>query len=327
MNRERAPGAAATAHRGNSQDRSEGPPYSANPARCHLACAGTLQAALDLAGLGLSVIPVGAGPDRKRPLARWSEHQQRRATDAEIRDWFSQWPDAGVGIVTGPISGIVVIDIDPRHGGDVTWRDMIWRHGSPEHTWSVQTPSRGMHHYFRMPPGAPWRNTAGDIGPGIDTRAAGGCITCPPTVRPDGRRYVWAAGGCPWNVSLDEPAAELADPPPWLAQMLNGVEARRTARPAPPSSPAPHVTVRTAYVRAALTREIEAVRSATDGNRNATLNRASYSLGRFVASGELSGDATAAALYHAAMAVGLESRQAAATIASGLNAAARGSAA
>src|SRR5262245_53928724 len=108
-------------------------------------------AALELAVLGMSVIPIGAGPDGKRPLLdSWKPYQDRLATEDEIRDWYRRWPGAGVAIITGPVSGIIVIDIDPRHGGDLTWRDMCWRHGSPEHTWTVRTPSGGMHIYFSM---------------------------------------------------------------------------------------------------------------------------------------------------------------------------------
>ncbi len=297
-----------------------------------MSTAHTSTAALALAEMGMSVIPVGAGPDGKRPLIDWAEHQRSRATGDEINDWWHRWPRAGVGIVTGPISGIVVIDIDPRHGGDVPWRDLTWRHGSPEHTWTVHTPSGGMHVYFRLPAGRAWRNTSPPglvIGPGIDTRCAGGYAIAPPSTRPDGRRYEWALGGCPWSVSPAEPAAELADPPAWLASMLDDIEGRRTARQGPrePSSPPPRVATHGAYLRAAVDRELDAVRGAPDGARNTTLNRAAWNLGRFVADGALSGDAVAAALHHAAVSAGLEEREAAATIASGLRSACTRSAA
>jgi bifunctional DNA primase/polymerase-like protein len=59
---------------------------------------------------GWSIIPIRPGD--KRPLVRLEEFQRRHATEEEARGWFRTWPDAGVGIVTGAISGLVVIDVD-----------------------------------------------------------------------------------------------------------------------------------------------------------------------------------------------------------------------
>jgi hypothetical protein len=69
----------------------------------------------DYAGRNWSIIPIR--PEDKRPLVRWENYQHRRADEAEVRGWFQAWPDAGIGIVTGTISGLVVLDIDVRHGG------------------------------------------------------------------------------------------------------------------------------------------------------------------------------------------------------------------
>jgi Bifunctional DNA primase/polymerase, N-terminal len=63
---------------------------------------------------GWSVIPIRPGD--KRPLVRWEEFQHRRADKTVALGWFRTWPDAGIGVVTGAISGIVVIDVDVRHG-------------------------------------------------------------------------------------------------------------------------------------------------------------------------------------------------------------------
>jgi hypothetical protein len=49
----------------------------------------------------------------KVPLVRWQAYQHRRADSEEIKHWFDQWPDANIGVVTGAISGIVVLDVDP----------------------------------------------------------------------------------------------------------------------------------------------------------------------------------------------------------------------
>ena len=75
-----------------------------------------LKAALAYAEARWSVVPMVR--KSKQPLVPWLEFQQRRATPEEIRDWFRRWPEANIAVVTGAISNIVVIDIDPRHGGE-----------------------------------------------------------------------------------------------------------------------------------------------------------------------------------------------------------------
>src|SRR5262245_2971750 len=70
----------------------------------------------DYLGRDWSVIPIRPGD--KRPLVRWEDFQHRCPSETEARGWFRAWPEAGIGIVTGTISGLVVMDIDVRHGGE-----------------------------------------------------------------------------------------------------------------------------------------------------------------------------------------------------------------
>jgi len=72
-------------------------------------------AALSYAARGWSVIPMQ--PQAKCPMVAWRAFQQRRAEPGEIEAWSRRWPDANVGIVTDAVSGLVVIDVDARHGG------------------------------------------------------------------------------------------------------------------------------------------------------------------------------------------------------------------
>lgn len=67
---------------------------------------------LKLLTLGYSVIPSGGGDKGKTPLVDWQEFQDRLPTDGDLEQWEGQYHPALWGIVTGKISGVVVIDVD-----------------------------------------------------------------------------------------------------------------------------------------------------------------------------------------------------------------------
>ena len=145
------------------------------------------KAALDYLRLGWSVIPVH--PRSKRPLVRWQIFQYRGAEATEIGDWFRHWPDANLAVVTGALSGLVVLDVDPRHGGDESLGALERSHGTLTETVEARTGGGGRHLYF-VHPGEIVRNRVG-IAPGIDLRGDGGYVVAPPSVHSSGERYVW----------------------------------------------------------------------------------------------------------------------------------------
>jgi hypothetical protein len=165
--------------------------------------------ALQYAGYHWSVIPMR--PRDKRPLIRWQDHQQRRADADEIAGWFKRWPDANVGIVTGVISGLVVLDIDPRHGGEESLAGWETEHGPLPHSIEARTGGGGRHIYFRHPGGV-IHNRVG-LAPGIDLRGDGGCIVTPPSIHHSGNAYCWVRGHEPGH-------AALAELPGWLLARL-----------------------------------------------------------------------------------------------------------
>ena len=61
----------------------------------------------------------------KHPIESWKQYQSRRPSKAEIRAWWAQHPDANVGIITGSASGLVVVDVDPRNGGQTTLDSLL----------------------------------------------------------------------------------------------------------------------------------------------------------------------------------------------------------
>ena len=124
-----------------------------------------LSHALELADRGLSVIPILSGD--KRPLIPWEKYQHTRATEEQISEWWGKTPNANIGIVTGEISGIDILDIDTQEGRDRMDEDL------PEmlETPVCRTPSGGWHYYFKHTDGI--RRTIKFV-PGCDFLADGG---------------------------------------------------------------------------------------------------------------------------------------------------------
>lgn len=145
--------------------------------------------------LGWSVIPIK--PKDKSPmLAEWTTKQSDRATVQDFQRWFKG--TAGVGIVCGSISGLLVLDID----GDIGRASMQGVSGVPS-TPIVDTPN-GRHVYFAHPGGRV--NNAVALLPGLDIRGDGGYVVAPPSE------------GYSWVLSPSE--VDLAPPPPWLVERL-----------------------------------------------------------------------------------------------------------
>ncbi len=170
---------------------------------------GPLLAALAYARRGWSVIPVL--PRQKRPLIPWGPHQHTRAGEAQIREWHARWPDANVGIVTGAVSSLIVLDVDPLRGGDASLRELERTHGGLPRTVEALTGGGGRHVYFAHP-GALVRNQVG-LAPGLDLRGDGGFVVAPPSVHPSGRGYAWQPTHGPEQ-------APLAPAPSWLLALV-----------------------------------------------------------------------------------------------------------
>lgn len=129
-----------------------------------------------------------------------------------IEAWWKRWPWANVGIVTGAQSGLVVVDIDPRHNGDDSLDNLLVKNGSFPDTVEVMTGGGGRHFYFKHP-GIEIKNSAGKLGVGIDVKADGGYVLAPPSAHISGGRYEWEASSEPDTT----PVAEM---PNWLKELL-----------------------------------------------------------------------------------------------------------
>jgi hypothetical protein len=131
---------------------------------------------------GFSVVPVRRG--EKIPAVPWHQYQHRRATLAEIEDWFTD-PTMGVGIVTGAISNIIVLDFDGSLGAE-TEAQILPRIG----VGPVALTGGGGAHRIMAHPGRKVFTRTGVL-PGMDVRGDGGFIVAPPSVHASGRQYSW----------------------------------------------------------------------------------------------------------------------------------------
>lgn len=193
------------------------------------------------------------------------------AEAATITAWWERWPDANIGIATGPESGIYVVDLD---GPDAieAWTGL----GIPA-GWQART-GNGMHLVYALQTVLP--NTHWKLGRGIDTRGAGGYIVAPPSLHRTGRRYRW--------IERDGAA-----PPPLSAALVEAL-APRIATPARP--PSVRLGESTPYARGVLRHALERLGRAGEGTRNSTLNDEAFLLGQWIGGGELDPSGIAAAL-------------------------------
>ena len=138
-----------------------------------------LRAALGYLARGWSVVPVAHCG--KRPMVRWQTFEDRHPTEAEVRCRFERWPSSNIGVVTGAISGIVVLDVDMQHGGEELLMRLALKDAGMPLTVEAATGGGGRHVYFKHP-GFAVGNRAG-LAPGLDLRGDGGMIIVPPSIQ------------------------------------------------------------------------------------------------------------------------------------------------
>ncbi|MEW6470679.1 MAG: bifunctional DNA primase/polymerase [Actinomycetota bacterium] len=278
-----------------------------------------LDAALVYARRGWAVFPChspGAGPGgctcRREDCASPAKHPRvqgglRSAStdEAQVRQWWSRWPDANVAIRTGAVSCLVVLDVDPDHGGDESLIRLCRGYGPLPEGRLVRTGSGGLHLYFAHPGGTVRNDTGRRLGAGLDIRGDGGYVIAPPSRHTSGRDYLLEAHG-----------QLLPHLPGWLLELV---------RPPPlpkrnPVSSNGHFSNPDAWTRAAVDGELQRLRSATVGTRNDTLNRIAFRLGQIIGTGRLDETTAERLLVDGAISIGLSEREALATVNSGLRA-------
>jgi hypothetical protein len=259
--------------------------------------------ALDYAKVGIPVFLLA--PGSKVPLIpkRLGGHGVLDATTdlEQIDARWSRYPRANIGGATGRGSLLgVALDVDTKAGGHRALARLERRNGALPATLEARTATEGRHLIFTYPSSAELRNTAGQVGEGIDSRAGGGYLVLEPSVTSSGH-YRW--------VNWGTPPAEL---PAWLLAKLR--------RPEPPKPvPIPRAAI-AAIGDSVLRQKAEAVANARPETRNHSLNASAYYLGRFVIAGSLVAAEVEAVLADAARHAGLDEHEILPTIRSGLSA-------
>ncbi|MBR0920889.1 bifunctional DNA primase/polymerase [Bradyrhizobium diazoefficiens] len=146
----------------------------------------------------------------------------------EIQKLWVSHPDDPLGIPTGSVNRIFVLDIDTitvdghRHDGFAALRALEGKYGRLPPTLTAQSPTGSVHYYFRLPPGMKIKNSASEIviegdtrALGIDVRGEGGMVIAPPSRHPRGGQYRW----------LND--HDVADAPPWLIEIVPKSDAVR----------------------------------------------------------------------------------------------------
>jgi hypothetical protein len=163
-----------------------------------------LHAGLMARSMGMSVIPFHRN---KRPAfarGQIQPYRARSATVAQLKTWFADDDRYEVGIITGAVSQRIVVDVDPRNGGDQSVK------GLPMPPTPTVLTHDGYHAHFRHDGGL---KTKRDALPGVDLLCESWQVMIPPSLHPSGTRYAW-------HDMLQLTNTDFAPPPTWVLDLL-----------------------------------------------------------------------------------------------------------
>jgi len=177
-----------------------------------------LQVAIKYAQRGFAVFPLVTRT--KEPATAHGCKDATRDPAIITRRWWSR-ASRGVAIRTGQASRLIVLDIDPRHGGDESLADLEQKYGPLPSAPTVHTGSDGKHYYLAYPlenlaypPGAGEISCRVGLGgfSGVDLKADGGYVVAPPSIHPNGNRYHW-------DVVHDLDSTAIPPVPAWILEL------------------------------------------------------------------------------------------------------------
>lgn len=140
-------------------------------------------AAVTLARRGFAVFP--CRPADKTPLTAHGFKDASTDVSEVARMFSGAGPAAMIGLPTGVVNGVIVVDIESIEGhgvdGDADVKALADEGFSlTESICVVRTWSGGLHVYYRAPPGG--RPSFKFKRKGIEVRGDGGYVICPPSV-------------------------------------------------------------------------------------------------------------------------------------------------
>ncbi len=131
--------------------------------------------------MNFSVIPI---QKNKKPFIKWADYQTQKPTIKEIKGWWQRWPNANIGIVTGKVSSVDVVDCDSEAG-----KDALEEYLPDNFLTPISKTPNGWHYYFTHKPGL-----TNQVRGGIrdcDIRTTGAYAIAPPSKNGHGIGYDW----------------------------------------------------------------------------------------------------------------------------------------
>jgi len=222
-------------------------------------------------------------------------------TSPEKIQSFWQTTAFNIGLATGEINNLIVVDVDDEK----IWAEYLTTQPEALPTGPKVETGNGHHLYFSYPKGRKMRNKTKVKDLGFDVRANGGYVVAPPSIHHTGKVYKFTTTGEPPQM------------PEWLLELISDPE-KTTNTGIDFNTAMPAANDNQAYYTTALDSECRAVATAQKGARNDALNKASFSLGQLVAGGGIPEQVARDALTQAANQAGLSANEIAKTLASGL---------
>lgn len=164
-----------------------------------------------------SVVPF-RGNKKGSLIPTYKEFQGRRPTEDEVREWWTKWPDAMIGVITGPVSDLMAFDFD--------WYKLKDTEKSPLKDLVPDTipgpicisPEGGYHKLFRYPENGTVLNSIDGVLKGFDIKGLKGVIQMPPSINDKGLAYRWMGGRAIHEVAVQAVATPILNK---VIQLIN----------------------------------------------------------------------------------------------------------
>ncbi|QDU96231.1 bifunctional DNA primase/polymerase [Lignipirellula cremea] len=149
-----------------------------------------LACALEYRRRGWSVIPQLL--NAKQPAVKWKAFQTELPSESQICQWWERWPDAGIILIAGELSGVLVVDVDSQEAKEV----LTHRLGEIPLVPTSQSGSQDPHrfHLFFQHPAIPTKAKSTPWHPKLEFRGNAGLVVLPPSLHKSGNSYRWQVG-------------------------------------------------------------------------------------------------------------------------------------